>query len=91
MALMSSPPPMPRPMPIGGPAAPGTAMGTGGPMGLASILGALQAPQAPDTPYAQTTFPDQPRTLNPQFIQLILQAMMGAQGQTPPGLKIPGM
>lgn len=49
-----------------------------------SVLQGMQQPSAPRAP--NPTFPDSPRALNPQFSSQILQAMMGAKGQSPASL-----
>lgn len=50
---------------------------------LAALLGAVK-PQEPNiTGLPATTFPTQPMALNPQFMQMILQAMQGTNQQAP--------
>ena len=50
---------------------------------LAAMMGAVQMPEASRTPLPQTTFPEAPRAMNPAFSQMLIQAMMGANGQAP--------
>ena len=74
----TSPSPIARPSGLGG----NTAVP---PESLGSILSALQPQQPHRSATPQTTFPDQPRAMNPQIMQLIMQLLQqsnpGAQGQ----------
>ena len=46
---------------------------------LGTLFGSV-APQEPHrTPLPATTFPEAPRSINPQMSQMIMQMMMGAQ------------
>lgn len=67
--------------------APAAGAGQMNPMALMSMLAALQAPEQQRTPLPQTTFPDQPRAMNPMFTQLVMQALLaGSQGGAPANL-----
>lgn len=50
---------------------------------LAAMLSGVQSPEPHTTPMPQTTFPEVPRAQNPAFSQMLMQAMMGVQGQAP--------
>lgn len=64
----------------------GAAAGTAGGMGgLGSILAAIQSPgRGPGMP--QTTFPEQPRNMDPAFSQMVMQALSPKLGAPNAGL-----
>lgn len=53
---------------------------------LASLLGSVQVPEQPRTPLGQTTFPEMPRTLNPEILAMLLAAMQGSAPAQQPSL-----
>lgn len=69
------PPPVPSP-------ANNAAMATNGQGTLASMLGSLPAtpPEPHRTPMPQTTFPEVPRSQNPEFSNMVMRALMGGMG-----------
>lgn len=76
--------PPPRPLQAAG-AAPG---GGGLDTNLAMMLSSMQAPEGPNLPGQQTTFPHQPMQMNPAFAQMLMQMLMSQQ--TPMG-QMPGL
>lgn len=47
---------------------------------LMSMMGAVQSPEPHRVQVPQTTFPEVPRAMNPQFSQMLMQMMLGANG-----------
>lgn len=45
---------------------------------LASLLGTIQSPEPHRTPLPATTFPEAPRSMDPAFTQMVMQALMSA-------------
>lgn len=53
----------------------GGGLGNMDPMTLAAILGSVQVPEQQRMSMPQTTFPEVPRAVNPEFSQMVMQAM----------------
>lgn len=82
--------PMPRPgtMPTGATGIiPGTAPAGTDP--LATLLSAIQMPEAPRPPQAMISYPDAPRSLNTDAMQMLMQILSG--GQTQGAATLPGL
>lgn len=87
-----APPPTPTPQPVPPSVASGVMTPPSNPLDpqratTAALMSSMQAVEPHRTPMPQTTFPEVPRSINPQMSQMIMQALMGGnQPQAMPTL-----